>query len=217
MMKRAIGPIASLKAKFEGLAVTAHIHLIRHGHHSLLGRILCGRMPGVQLDEFGCRQMRVTAEMIELARPLTVQSSPQPRALQSAAIIASRCGLAVEIATAFDEIDMGEWSGANFVDLASDPAWQLWNERRGSTQPPGGESMVALQKRVVRHIEQLRGQLGTIVIVSHAEPIRATLMHYRRIPLDLFYSVEIDPASVSTMTLERRRTRVVCVNGEATA
>ena len=77
--------------------MTMHIHLVRHGHHGLIGLVLCGRMPGVQLDEFGCRQMADTAEILWRNAPLAVQSSPQRRALQSAAIIADRCGCAVEI------------------------------------------------------------------------------------------------------------------------
>jgi broad specificity phosphatase PhoE len=217
MMKLAPGLAASSKAMLESRNVTAHIHLIRHGHHPLLGRVLCGRMPGVQLDEPGCLQMSVTAELIKRTRPLAVQSSPQRRALQSAGIIADTCSIAVEVVPAFDEIDMGQWTGANFADLASDKAWHAWNEKRGSMQPPGGESMVALQKRVIRHIEQLRDLQGVVTIVSHAEPIRAALMYYLEIPLDLFYSVKIDPASVSTIALEGPWTRVSCVNGEVAA
>jgi len=174
-------------------------------------------MPGVQLDELGCDQMAVTTEVIRRTVPLAVQSSPQRRALQSAGIIAARCQLAVEIVPGFDEIDMGLWTGAKFADLASDKAWQRWNEKRGSTRPPGGESMAALQRRVIRHVERLRGQDATIVIVSHAEPIRAALMYYLRMPLDRFHSVAIDPASISTISLQGSRSIVSCVNGEVTA
>jgi len=113
------------------------IHLVRHGHHGVVDRILCGRMPGVQLDELGCRQMADTAEILRRYAPLVVQSSPQRRALQSAAIIANRCGCPVEIASGFDEIDMGQWTGAAFADLASDSKWRRWNERRGRARPQG--------------------------------------------------------------------------------
>lgn len=197
--------------------MATHIHLVRHGHHSLLDRVLCGRMPGVQLDELGCRQMVAVADLIRQIAPLALQSSPQRRALQSAGIVAARCGLAVEIVPAFDEIDMGAWTGAEFSRLALDEHWQRWNERRGNTQPPGGESMVALQRRVVAHIEQLRTLGGPIVIVSHAEPIRAAVMHYLRWPLDDFHSVAINPASVSTISLEGSRGRVARLNEEVSA
>lgn len=194
-----------------------NIHLVRHGNHGLVDRVLCGRMPGVQLDERGCDQMEHTAEILRANGPSVVQSSPQRRALQSAAIIANRCGCAVEIASGFDEIDMGRWTGASFADLVSDKEWRKWNERRGSSRPPGGESMAALQRRVVEHLEQLKGQYGTLVIVSHAEPIRAALMFYLAIPLDRFHSVAIDPASISTIRLEGSVRLVSCVNGRVSA
>jgi probable phosphoglycerate mutase len=174
-------------------------------------------MPGVQLDELGCDQMATTAEIVRRYRPSAVQSSPQRRALQSAAIIANRCGCAVEIASGFDEIDMGSWTGAAFADLASDKKWRRWNARRGSARPPGGESMGEVQRRVIEHLEQLKGIVGDIVIVSHAEPIRAALMHYLAIPLDRFHSVQIDPASISTVRIEGSRRLVSCVNGKVSA
>jgi broad specificity phosphatase PhoE len=197
--------------------MATHIHLVRHGHHGLVDHVLCGRMPGVQLDEFGCHQMANTAEILRRHGPLVVQSSPQRRALQSAAIIASRCGCAVEVASGFDEIDMGRWTGAAFTDLVSDEQWRQWNERRSSARPPGGETMAALQRRVIVHLEQFEGQSGTVVIVSHAEPIRAALMYYLGIPLDRFHSVAIDPASISTIRFDGPRRLVSRVNGEVAA
>jgi broad specificity phosphatase PhoE len=194
-----------------------NIHLVRHGHHGLVDRVLCGRMPGVQLDELGCDQMAITAETLRRYRPSAMQSSPQRRALQSAAIIANRCGCAVEIASGFDEIDMGSWTGAAFSELASDKKWRRWNARRGSARPPGGESMGEVQRRVIEHLEQLKHIVGDIVIVSHAEPIRAALMHYLAIPLDRFQSVQIDPASISTVRIEGSRRFVSCVNGKVSA
>jgi broad specificity phosphatase PhoE len=197
--------------------VATLVHLIRHGHHALLGTTLCGRMPGVRLDELGCRQMAEVAELIARSPPMAVQSSPQQRALQSASIIASACGRALEIVAAFDEINMGRWTGARFSDLAADPKWRRWNECRGTACPPRGESMAALQVRTVRHIEQLRGESDGIVIVSHAEPIRAALMHYLKIPLDLFHTVTIDPASISTIALDGVQGVVSRLNGKVTA
>lgn len=162
-------------------------------------------MPGVQLGEIGRKQIARAAELIAQPRPGVLQSSPQLRTMQSAAIIGARCNLPIEVAPAFDEVNMGRWTGCSFADLASDPAWHLWNEKRGSATPPGGESMAAVQKRVLDHIEQLRARQGTAVIVSHAEPIRAALMHFLGVPLDRFYEVEVEPGSVNTLTFEGER------------
>lgn len=189
------------------------IHLVRHGRHALLDRTLCGRMPGVTLDDLGCEQMRHCAGSIR-PQPTLIQSSPQRRALQSASILADHFGLPVEIAPAIDEIDVGDWTGSDFAELGSDPRWREWNARRGSCCPPRGESMRALQRRIVDHLEQLRTENtgSTVVIVSHAEPIRAALLHYSNRRLDDFLSIEIDPASVSTLSVGHDGIRIAHVN-----
>jgi broad specificity phosphatase PhoE len=193
------------------------IQLVRHGHHGLLGDRLCGRMPGVQLDDLGCRQMSHCAEMIE--RPAVIQSSPLRRAQQSASILAWHYGLPVEIAPETDEIDYGEWTSRSFDDLEGDAGWRRWNARRSANRPPGGESMQELQRRIVRHLEQLRGVHadGAIVIVSHAETIRAALLHYSCIPLDDFLSIDVAPASVSTLTVDGSGIRISRINQQVPA
>src|SRR3954469_2684593 len=149
------------------------IHLVRHGHHAMLGNRLCGRMPGVQLDDRGCRQMSCCADLIGRT-PAAIQSSPQRRAQQSASILGWHFGVAVEIVPAMDEIDFGDWTSLEFSELERYPGWKRWNSRRGSSRPPGGESMRALQQRTVQHLEELRRLYADeiVVIVSHAEPIR---------------------------------------------
>ena len=74
--------------------------------------------------------------------------------------------------------------------------------------------MRSVQRRVVQHLEQLGNDQadGTIAIVSHAEPIRAALLHYLRIALDDFHSIEVDPASVSTLSVDKAGIHVRQVN-----
>lgn len=189
------------------------IHLIRHGHHALLGGTLCGRMKGVQLDDAGCREIARCADTIS-PRPTMIQSSPQRRCMQSACILAARFGLPVEIVPALDEIDYGEWTGLSFEDLSRDQRWSRWNRQRGRSRPPGGESMRSLQKRMVGHLEQLRSDPNSriVVAVTHAEPIRAALLHYSRIELDAFLSIEIDPGSVSTLKVDNRGITITRIN-----
>jgi broad specificity phosphatase PhoE len=194
-------------------AMLETIHLVRHGHHAMLGHRLCGRMPGVQLDDLGCRQMSRCAEMIA-ETPAAIQSSPQRRTQQSASILAWHFGLPVEIAPDVDEIDYGKWTSRAFADLEGDKRWNRWNTRRSNSRPPAGESMRALQQRMVQHLEQLRRAEadGAIVIVSHAEPIRAALLYYSRTALDNFLSIEVDPASVSTLAVNKSGIRISRIN-----
>jgi probable phosphoglycerate mutase len=194
------------------------IHLVRHGRHALLADVLCGRLPGVELDPIGRRQMSACAARL-LPVPTAVQSSPQWRALQSAGILAQHLRLPVEIVPAFDEIDVGDWTGRSFADLDQDPGWHRWNGRRGSSRPPNGEDMESLQRRVVRHLEQLRRDSsdGCMLILSHAEPIRAALMHYAGIPLDDFLMITVDPASVSTLSCDGAGVHISGINQRMSA
>lgn len=189
------------------------VHLVRHGHHALLGRTLCGRMNGIPLDDVGCEEMARCAINVS-PRPSLIQSSPQRRCMQSATILAAHFRLPIEIAPALDELDYGEWAGRSFDELVQDPQWSRWNKRRGSARPPAGESMRSLQNRVVRYLEQLRhdAAAGAVVAVSHAEPIRAALLYYARMRLDDFLSVEIDTASVSTLSADRSGFRITRIN-----
>lgn len=79
--------------------------------------------------------------------------------------------------------------------------------------------MRALLQRMVRHLEQLRRVQadGAIVIVSHAEPIRAALLHYSRTPLDNFLSIEVAPASVSTLSVDKSGIRISRINQQVQA
>jgi broad specificity phosphatase PhoE len=189
------------------------VHLIRHGHHALLGDILCGRMLGVELDDLGCRQIARCAQAID-PRPTVLQSSPQRRAQQSATILSTYFSLPIEIIIAVDELDYGDWTARSFSALENDPDWAQWNARRGQHRPPNGESMRALQLRVVRYLEQLRDDKtdDTVAIVSHAEPIRAALLYYSRKRLDEFLAIEVDPASVSTLFLAGGEVRIAIIN-----
>lgn len=194
------------------------IHLVRHGHHALLGGVLCGRMRGVELDELGRRQMAACLDYVP-ADVSAIQSSPQRRAQQSASILAWHLGLPVEIVAAVDEIDLGDWTGRTFAELDHDREWKLWNSQRGTSRPPNGESMLCLQQRVVEHIESLRSnpQDGAILVVSHAEPIRAALLHYGKITLDNFLAIAVDPASVSTLCFDRTGAHISRINQRAAA
>jgi len=64
---------------------------------------------------------------------------------------------------------------------------------------PGGESMGTMQTRMVSAIEAVvadhPGQL--VVVVSHADPIKAAIAHYTGVHLDLFQRIVVSPASVT--------------------
>jgi broad specificity phosphatase PhoE len=190
------------------------LHLVRHAVYDDIGRILSGRTAGIRLAEEGHEQARRIAARFSCDRIAVVQSSPRERARETAAPIAEQASLKAEIAPALDEIDLGEWTGRSFAALNDDPDWQSWNAFRGTARPPGGEGMLELQQRIVAHLDKLSvlHPDQRLVLVSHAEVIRAAILHALRIPLDDFARIEIAPASISTIAIGRHSREVVALN-----
>jgi broad specificity phosphatase PhoE len=196
-----------------GLAMTT-IHLVRHAVHPLVNRVLVGRTGGIQLGKEGREQAEALAQRLAGDEIGAVQSSPQQRALETAALIAAPLGLVVDIVPELDEVDFGQWAGCSFEELNRDRRWAAWNSERGTARPPGGETMLELQKRILGHLDRLQAEKPKekLVLVSHAEVIRAALLHFLGMALDSFARVEIAPASISTLLLNGSGAQVIGCN-----
>ena len=190
------------------------LFLVRHAAHGLLGHVLTGRMAGVRLGEEGLRQADRLAERLARESVAAVHSSPLERARETAAPIARRLGLEVQVSEALNEIDLGEWSGRSFDSLDRDPLWRNWNSARSVTRPPGGETMLEVQARTVAWIERIRRELpeAGVVLVSHGDVIKAGLAYYLGLALDAWPRFEISPASLSAVVVGDWGARVLVMN-----
>ena len=192
------------------------IHLVRHAMHDALDRVLVGRLPGTALSTAGRAQSaRLAARLAELAIA-QVQSSPQTRALQTARAIAWGTGARLSVVPALDEIDFGEWTGRTFDSLAADPAWERWNAVRSQARPPAGESMREAQERVWRHLcaTERAYPESSLVMVTHAEIIRAVVLGCRGLPLDRWSEIDITPGSVTTLSIRSGRPQLAALESE---
>ena len=194
--------------------MTTTLFLVRHGAHDRLNRILCGRMPGVTLSEEGRAQARRTGERLAREPIMAVQTSPLERARETADAIGAEIGRDVEVSEALNELEVGVWAGLSFEALKEDPAWRSWNEVRAVSRPPGGETMLEAQARIIRHIEALRERCrdGAVVLVSHGDVIKAALAYHLGLPLDFISRFEVGPASVSTLIVGDWGAKVLSIN-----
>ena len=64
--------------------------------------------------------------------------------------------------------------------------------------------MIEIQARVLRLVERLRERHpdGRVLLVSHGDPIRAVLLHFLGMSTDFIHRLEVDPGSVSVLTVE---------------
>ncbi len=194
--------------------MTTTFFLLRHAAHDRLGRVLCGRMAGVSLSEAGRSQALKLAERVSRETVTAIYSSPLERARETAALIAARLGLEVEVAPEINEIGFGDWSGLTFDELGRDPRWTSWNAARSVTRPPGGETMLEAQGRAVRFTEHLRENHrdGAAALVSHADLLKALLAYFLGLPLDGIGRFEIGPASLSTVAVGDWGAKILTLN-----
>jgi len=199
--------------------VTTTFFLVRHGAHPLLGHVLAGRMPGVSLNQEGRDQSRRLAAGLARRGVTSLQSSPRERARETAAPIAERCGVPLEIAPALDEVDMGAWTGRAFSDLKLDPGWGRWNALRSIARPPGGERLIEVQSRVTDHLDRVRHERpdSSVVIVSHGDVIKAAILYYLGLSLDACERIEVDVASLSALLIGDWGAKLISLNEPVSA
>jgi probable phosphoglycerate mutase len=190
--------------------------LVRHGTTSTTGSVLPGRAPGLHLSDKGLTQAERAAERIaELARrPVAVYASPLERARETAAPIARAIKRPVRVERGLNECDFGEWTGRRLSALRRRAQWRQVQHAPSAFRFPGGESFAEMQQRIWGAIERLaaahRGR--TIVLVSHADPIKAAVTYAQGVPLDLFQRSVISPCSISAIALTGSSPVVLCVN-----
>jgi probable phosphoglycerate mutase len=188
--------------------------LIRHAAHDLLGRVLAGRAPDVHLNARGKMEAERLAGRLARLPVAALFMGPLERAQETAWPLAEGLRLDPRIEPAFDEIDFGAWTSRTFAELEGDAEWRRWNTARSEGQPPGGETMAAVQTRFVQALERLRGLYpdAVVAVVSHGDAIKAALMHYLGVPLDYIARLEVYPASLSRLVLGEGFHQVISIN-----
>lgn len=191
---------------------------VRHGRTPTTGKVLPGRAPGLHLADEGRRQAEVAAariaELAGKARPVAVYASPLERTAETAAPIARALGLRVRTERGVIECDVGDWTGASLARVSKGKHWGRVQRWPAGFRFPGGESFADLSVRstdaVLRLVDRHPGQ--AIVVVSHADPIKAVLAAAAGVPLDLFQRLVVSPCSVSAVLYTTGGPMVLAVN-----
>jgi broad specificity phosphatase PhoE len=197
------------------LFVTATTFILaRHAESQGVHHILVGRNQAVGLTASGRAQAETLAASLKHYPIGRIISSPQLRTRQTADAVAQVVQLPVECDSAFDEMDFGHWTGTSFAALDQFSEWKRYNQFRSMVQAPGGESLYEVQSRAVAQIAKIHAETvgKTVLIVTHADVIRAAISFFCGAPLDLFLRFQIDPASHSIVHLAESNVSVQCVN-----
>jgi probable phosphoglycerate mutase len=161
------------------------ILLARHGRtaYNDEGRFQ-GRGP-VPLDAHGRGEAFALAEAIAARGDVTrIVASPLTRAMETAAIIAARTGLAPDVDPRLAETDTGAWTDRTYADvIATDgqEAYDAFRRLDPGFSAPGGETFAAQLERLLAAVADARAaeSAGDVtLLVCHGNVIRLLLGHF---------------------------------------
>jgi probable phosphomutase (TIGR03848 family) len=193
--------------------------LVRHGLTPTTGRDLPAAGDGPGLSEEGRRQAEEAAQCISEWRaawpPLkAIYNSPLTRTRETAAILAKALDMTPVDRADLVDCNAGEWAGAPLKDLAKKPEWSRVVHYPSGFRFPGGESIRQMHDRIVAGTRELVSMHPgeSLVLVSHADPIKAVVAEALGLHLDMFQRILISPASVSAISYSDLSPSVMLVN-----
>jgi broad specificity phosphatase PhoE len=127
--------------------------------------------PPASLTDLGKKQIKNVAEKLKGKKFDLIFSSDVLRTRQTAEIVAKELGLKVKTDPRLRDINWGIYQGKPMKE-----AWAYYEhqmEKRFEKAPPGGESWLELQKRMVNFLEEIEKiyRDKNILIVSHGDSL----------------------------------------------
>jgi probable phosphoglycerate mutase len=156
-------------------------YLVRHGETEWNAENrFCGRTD-VPLSEAGRRQAKSLAKRLKPIPFEALYSSPLERALETARLISESSGLEPILEERLVELDYGQWEGKTLAEIMKNhpKAYQAWDANPAEVAPPGGESGLEAQQRVVSCLDSLaaRHPQGHVLVVLHKTVCRLAICH----------------------------------------
>ena len=110
------------------------------------------------------------------------------------------------------------FSPQRLSELAKTDLWKTVQRAPSRARFPGGESLAEMQTRMVSALEAVvaRHPGELVVVVSHADPIKAAIAHYTGVHLDLFQRIVVSPASVTVFELSAHGAAMLKCNDTGT-
>ena len=188
--------------------------LIRHGANDWVHGRLAGRIPGVHLNDEGRKQAQAVAERLSELPIEAIYSSPLDRTVETAQAIAQPHGLALRLVESLQEVDYGEWQGAELKELYKHELWPGVQFYPSGTRFPNGETLGEAQMRMISTLDMLRSRhpKGLIAVISHADIIKLAVAYYCGMHIDLFQRLEIGTCSVTALMFTRMGPRLLVLN-----
>jgi broad specificity phosphatase PhoE len=159
------------------------------------------------LDEQGRSQAAGLAAA--LPRNAEVLASPARRCRETAAA----AGLEAVVDVGIADCDFGTWTGRTLAELdAAEPeavhSWMLDPD----AAPHGGESLTVFAARIATWLDAQAGLEGRVAAITHAEVVKAAVVHALGAPLAAFWRIDASPLALTELHAHDGRWTLVRLN-----
>jgi len=170
------------------------IILIRHGQTQWNERERFRGRADLDLTDLGVRQSHITAEAVAKWPVSALYSSPLPRAMHTAQILAHRLQVPVQPLPGIIDVDYGQWQGLSVAEVAArySELFEVWRTKPHLVTFPGGEGVEAVRLRAKAAMEEVAQQHlnQTIALVSHVVVCRLLVLSVLGLDSSYFWRVE---------------------------
>ena len=185
-----------------------NIYIVRHAQTEANKYAVIQGQSNTEITTEGLECAKAMAKSFSNKQITRIYASPIKRAFVTASLIADSCGISLnEIITdeRLMEIDLKPWVFKKIqkLDMSDNTSsYKTYKSNPSAFQPHSGEDLFDVKRRIweaFADIVKKCSEDDNIVIVSHSVAIRTLLICLEEKPMDLVWSYDLKPVSVTTL------------------
>ncbi|MEV3998823.1 histidine phosphatase family protein [Streptomyces halstedii] len=181
------------------------VFVTRHGQTEWNAKALLQGQKESGLTELGREQSRLLGRRLQGEQLTAVYSSASSRAISTARLVVEPLGLRFSQLPGLEEMDLGEWQGLSFADVAG--RWpeaheRFWSAPADFMATAGGESFRELLQRAEKCLAWINEEHAgdTVLLVTHSLVIKALWLVATDRPLaDFWVTEEFAPCGLTLL------------------
>lgn len=183
------------------------VFLVRHGETTYGAASRYSGQSDVPLSARGEAQHLRLRDLLHDKEIERVVSSDLARARLLADLVAADHGLSATTDACLREASFGRWEGLTYEEARTldHAAMTAFNRAPAKAAPPDGESLVGVVGRVRPFFDALvkehRDQEGALLVVGHSGALRGLLCSLLMIPLERYWTLNVDNAALTTLDM----------------
>ncbi len=196
----------------------ARLFLVRHGETTYGAQSRYSGQSDTPLTPRGEEQHLRLRDLLHGEKIDHVVSSDLTRCRLLADLVAADHGLSATMDARLREASFGQWEGLTYEEARTrdHAAMTAFNRAPADAAPPDGESLVHVVERARPFFDGLvkehKEREGALLVVGHAGLLRGLLCSLLMIPLERYWTLNVDNAALTTLDIYRMGAIVQTLN-----